>query len=222
MMGQERECRVCHCTDLTPCTEADGRPCGWAEIDLCTKCEAKAARPAKIIRPNVVSDAAALIGEMAVMLQGSAKESSYGADLANRVRGWQAEYRETIDQADKVARGAEYDAWLNKRDGEPTVTFQGGDPLGGPCTRIYAALLSGQPVRADSEINTLFGYASNIETLDMNDLKIVSLNRAASGLDDYYASRNSPPPAQPSRPPEGDYMAGVSDQPAPALEDGEA
>lgn len=211
MMGRERECRVCHCTDVTPCTEADGRPCGWAEIDLCTKCEARAARPAKIIRPNVVSDAAALIGELAMALP---RES----ELAGRVRGWQSEYRETIDQADKVARGAEYDAWLNKRDGEPTVTFQGGDPLGGPCTRIYAALLSGQPVRADSEINTLFGYASNIETLDMNDLKIVSLNRAASGLDDYYASRNSPPPARPAGPPQGDYMAGVSDQEPATLE----
>ena len=31
-------CRVCGCTDLSPCTESDGFPCCWVERDLCSAC----------------------------------------------------------------------------------------------------------------------------------------------------------------------------------------
>lgn len=33
-----RSCRVCGCTDFSPCTEADGFPCCWVERDLCSAC----------------------------------------------------------------------------------------------------------------------------------------------------------------------------------------
>lgn len=36
---RERSCRVCGCTQTTACTEPDtGRPCCWAEPDLCSAC----------------------------------------------------------------------------------------------------------------------------------------------------------------------------------------
>jgi len=31
-------CRVCGCTDFTPCTESDGFPCCWVDSDLCSAC----------------------------------------------------------------------------------------------------------------------------------------------------------------------------------------
>ena len=33
-----RRCRVCGCTDYSPCIEADGFPCCWVERDLCSAC----------------------------------------------------------------------------------------------------------------------------------------------------------------------------------------
>ena len=36
--GHERACRVCGCTNFTPCTEPDGFPCCWVEKDLCSAC----------------------------------------------------------------------------------------------------------------------------------------------------------------------------------------
>ena len=39
--GLEAKCRVCGCTDSTPCLGPFG-PCGWAEPDLCDNCEGSA------------------------------------------------------------------------------------------------------------------------------------------------------------------------------------
>lgn len=37
-----RECRICGCTDFTPCIDEDtGEPCAWAAEDLCTFCVAR-------------------------------------------------------------------------------------------------------------------------------------------------------------------------------------
>lgn len=35
-----RECRVCGCTeaDCTQCVKAQGYPCEWVDIDLCSRC----------------------------------------------------------------------------------------------------------------------------------------------------------------------------------------
>ena len=33
-----RQCRVCGCTDYSPCIEPDGFPCCWVEQDLCSAC----------------------------------------------------------------------------------------------------------------------------------------------------------------------------------------
>ena len=33
-----RRCRVCSCTDYSPCIEPDGFPCCWVERDLCSAC----------------------------------------------------------------------------------------------------------------------------------------------------------------------------------------
>ena len=33
-----RQCRVCGCTDYSPCIEPDGFPCCWVERDLCSAC----------------------------------------------------------------------------------------------------------------------------------------------------------------------------------------
>ena len=33
-----RRCRVCGCTDPSPCIEPDGFPCCWVERDLCSSC----------------------------------------------------------------------------------------------------------------------------------------------------------------------------------------
>ena len=33
-----RLCRECGCSQLDPCADATGQPCGWAERDLCTWC----------------------------------------------------------------------------------------------------------------------------------------------------------------------------------------
>ena len=33
-----RRCRVCGCTNSSPCMEADGFPCCWVERDLCSAC----------------------------------------------------------------------------------------------------------------------------------------------------------------------------------------
>jgi hypothetical protein len=37
----ERTCRICGCTDTTPCL-VNGVPCWWVEVDLCSACEGKA------------------------------------------------------------------------------------------------------------------------------------------------------------------------------------
>lgn len=34
----DRQCRICGCTDIGACTEADGSPCCWADDDLCSAC----------------------------------------------------------------------------------------------------------------------------------------------------------------------------------------
>jgi hypothetical protein len=34
-----RRCRVCGCTDVTPCIDALGQPCAWVGPDLCSACE---------------------------------------------------------------------------------------------------------------------------------------------------------------------------------------
>lgn len=33
----ERTCRICGCTDITPCVGEDFT-CSWADVDLCTFC----------------------------------------------------------------------------------------------------------------------------------------------------------------------------------------
>jgi hypothetical protein len=33
-----RTCRVCGCTDVTPCINGYGEPCSWIESDLCSAC----------------------------------------------------------------------------------------------------------------------------------------------------------------------------------------
>ncbi|HRH71438.1 MAG TPA: hypothetical protein PLB89_18200 [Flavobacteriales bacterium] len=35
----ERECRVCHCTEMNACVSEDGVPCHWVEEDLCSACD---------------------------------------------------------------------------------------------------------------------------------------------------------------------------------------
>jgi hypothetical protein len=37
-IGGKRRCRVCGCTDQTPCIEKTGGPCRWVEGDLCSAC----------------------------------------------------------------------------------------------------------------------------------------------------------------------------------------
>jgi len=39
-MNTEQKCRVCGCTeeDCTQCVEAQGTPCYWVDIDLCSRC----------------------------------------------------------------------------------------------------------------------------------------------------------------------------------------
>ena len=37
-MSVPASCRVCGCTDFSPCTEADGFPCCRVERDLCSAC----------------------------------------------------------------------------------------------------------------------------------------------------------------------------------------
>lgn len=37
-MSVPTSCRVCGCTDFSPCVEADGFPCCWVEQDLCSAC----------------------------------------------------------------------------------------------------------------------------------------------------------------------------------------
>ncbi len=39
-MKKVRTCRVCGCTNDTPCITSDG-PCWWVEMDLCSACEKK-------------------------------------------------------------------------------------------------------------------------------------------------------------------------------------
>jgi hypothetical protein len=34
----ERRCRICGCTDCSPCIEKTGEPCYWVEADLCSAC----------------------------------------------------------------------------------------------------------------------------------------------------------------------------------------
>ncbi len=34
----ERACRVCGCTELSACVDADGTPCCWMDDDLCSAC----------------------------------------------------------------------------------------------------------------------------------------------------------------------------------------
>ncbi len=135
--------------------------------------------------PNVVSDAATLLGETLASLPAD-------HPLRGRIKDWQSGYRETIELGNQVARGQRYDAWLRKRDGEPTVTFQGGDPLGGPCARIYGALLAGERWQAEQEMDQLYGWAGQIEALDKADPKIVSIYSAANELDEYYIELNAP------------------------------
>lgn len=31
-------CRICGCTDYTPCIDPGGEPCCWVEDDLCSQC----------------------------------------------------------------------------------------------------------------------------------------------------------------------------------------
>lgn len=39
--GDPRRCRVCGCTDATPCMGSEG-PCSWVEEDLCSGCSPEA------------------------------------------------------------------------------------------------------------------------------------------------------------------------------------
>lgn len=39
-----RLCRICACSDLDACIDGRGGGCAWAEHDLCTACDATAAR----------------------------------------------------------------------------------------------------------------------------------------------------------------------------------
>jgi hypothetical protein len=39
----ERKCKVCGCTEDKPCVYADGSPCEWVAVDLCSACVPKTA-----------------------------------------------------------------------------------------------------------------------------------------------------------------------------------
>jgi hypothetical protein len=41
----EQRCRVCGCTEMTPC-HTDSGPCSWVEKDLCSACQAVESAPA--------------------------------------------------------------------------------------------------------------------------------------------------------------------------------
>ena len=51
MLFDERQCRLCGCTDLdcTHCIETTGQPCFWVEEDLCSACAAQMTKA----RPNL-------------------------------------------------------------------------------------------------------------------------------------------------------------------------
>ncbi len=36
--GEDMVCRVCGCTEFSPCLDENGEPCHWAEDDLCSAC----------------------------------------------------------------------------------------------------------------------------------------------------------------------------------------
>ena len=48
-------CRICGCTENTPCEHADGRPCSWFEEDLtlCSCCEEEFNEIAEALRASV-------------------------------------------------------------------------------------------------------------------------------------------------------------------------
>lgn len=35
---KEKKCKVCGCTEHNSCVDKDGKPCYWAEPDLCSHC----------------------------------------------------------------------------------------------------------------------------------------------------------------------------------------
>ena len=37
-MPDDRKCRVCGCTETTPCCDRNGFPCSWVADDLCSAC----------------------------------------------------------------------------------------------------------------------------------------------------------------------------------------
>lgn len=41
--SEERACRICGCTETTPCVDDRGFPCSWVESDLCSACDDKEA-----------------------------------------------------------------------------------------------------------------------------------------------------------------------------------
>jgi hypothetical protein len=43
----EAKCRVCGCTETTPCIDKDGDACWWIEDDLCSACVYKSLKRAK-------------------------------------------------------------------------------------------------------------------------------------------------------------------------------
>jgi len=36
--NRDRRCRVCSCTEASPCTDDAGVPCYWVEEELCSAC----------------------------------------------------------------------------------------------------------------------------------------------------------------------------------------
>lgn len=40
--SQTRSCRICGCTEFTPCSNPLDQPCWWIEPDLCSACRAHA------------------------------------------------------------------------------------------------------------------------------------------------------------------------------------
>jgi hypothetical protein len=42
-MPDDRKCRICGCTEVTPCVDDVGNTCAWVDHDLCSACLVKAA-----------------------------------------------------------------------------------------------------------------------------------------------------------------------------------
>jgi len=51
-------CTTCGCTDETPCIDAEGLPCAWANETTCTEC---AGKPASLVQTFSEAEAARII-----------------------------------------------------------------------------------------------------------------------------------------------------------------